>query len=607
MKQRRGKGEKTARKKRDTILSRAPAFSLSLSLSLSLSSLLVIQKSRSRQAKGSRMDASAAGGGPTRAAPGVTAAPAQRQQQQATAPPGTPAAVAANAAPTNGGATATTTTTTPFLSKRSRPWPLFTPEQLADDTPSRRAGISAKRERSFYRSLYSLVREGGQALKLEQRTTTTALLFGFRYFALRSFSKSDRYVVGAAALFLAAKARDELRALEAVAVACLKVRAAQGGGPGGNGGGGKKKGGGAAAAAAQEGAGSVAASPLYTPTPTPGGAGASSSSTLPSPASKTAAAIAAASLGGAAGTGNTSGAEKTLAAQLADKAYMSSFKEAVLTAERALLYALGFELDLELPHDALMGSLALLRKSESREVREFWADPKHVQVALSVINDSFRTSLCLMHDWAHLGVGALVAVVDRLGGPQPVVSLGGGGSGGGGSGGGGGGSGGSNDGGGGGGGGAGGGEPRRPRLFWELVPSCSDMTEGHLADIVRIIGEMYEPPAKATTNAAANAAAAGAAAAGGKKRRASGEGGGGGEGGEGADDGDNNNSKRVKTEDGAAPAAAAVVDAAANVKREQQQQQYQGQLRRTRRKKRRRKTNDETRHSAPFLVPSLFS
>ena len=216
------------------------------------------------------------------------------------------------------------------------------------------------------------------ALKLEQRTTTTALLFGFRYFALRSFSKSDRYVVGAAALFLAAKARDELRALEAVAVACLKVRAAQGGGPGG---GGKKNKGGGGGAGTQEGAGSVAASPpkvavqavASLPTPATG----SSSSTLPSPASKT-------SLGGGGVTGGAGekagGQEKTLAAQLADKAYMASFKEAVLTAERALLYALGFELDLELPHDALMGSIALLRKSELPAVADFWADPKHIQV-----------------------------------------------------------------------------------------------------------------------------------------------------------------------------------------------------------------------------------
>lgn len=315
------------------------------------------------------MDAATAGA--AGAAP-AQAAQQRQQQQQATAPPTNAALTAGNATAATA-APSTAPTTTGFLSKRSRPWPLFTPEQLADDTPSRRAGISAKRERSFYRSLYSLIKEGGMALKLEQRTTTTALLFGFRYFALRSFSKSDRYVVGAAALFLAAKARDELRALEAVAVACLKVRAAQGGGPGG---GGKKKGGGGSAGAAQEGAGSVAASPLYTPTalPTPA-TGSSSSSALPSPASK-------ASLGGAEKAAAGGGQEKTLAAQLADKAYMASFKEAVLTAERALLYALGFELDLELPHDALMGSIALLRKSELPAVADFWADPKHIQVTI---------------------------------------------------------------------------------------------------------------------------------------------------------------------------------------------------------------------------------
>jgi len=515
------------------------------------------------------MDAAAASG-LARAGVAAQAQAAQQRQQQATAnAAAATAGGSSGAAAAAGGAGAAAAAVPPpppssssslpphrqrggrgFQSKRSRPWPLLTPEQLADDTPSRRAGIPAKRERAFYRNLYSLVREGGQALCLAQQTTTTALLFGFRYFALRSFSRSDRFVVGAAALFLAAKARDELRPLDAVVVACLKVREAQGGG-------GKKKGGGSAsaAAAAQEGAGSVAASPMHTPTPTlaghggGSGAGAGSSAALPSPASRTAAAIAAASLSGG-GSGPS-----TLAAQLADKAYMGSLKEAVLTAERALLYALGFELDLELPHDALMASLALLRKSGDPAVAAFWADPKHTQVALSFINDSFRTSLCLMHDWAHVGVGALVAVVDKLGGPPPVVD-GGGGSGGVGS---------------------------APRFFWELVPSCGDLTPELLADVVRIISGMYETAAAPAPAAAATAAAP--AGGGGKKRRASGEGGEGRDGGgEGAADGGN---KRARTtEEGAAAAAGpssaaatatAVLDAAAanaDVKQEQQQGQF---------------------------------
>lgn len=523
------------------------------------------------------MDAAAAGG-LARAAPCVAAPAQQAQRQQATvnASATTTTAGGGGAATAGGGGGATAAPQLRggqgFQSKRSRPWPLLTPAQLTDDTPSRRAGIPAKRERAFYRNLYSLVREGGQALNLAQQTTTAALLFGFRYFALRSFSKSDRFVVGAAALFLAAKARDELRPLDAVVTACLKVREAQGGG-------GKKKGGNLAAAAAQDGAGSVAASPMYTPTPTPGGGANSSSSgaaALPSPASRTAAA--AASLGGG-------GGPSTLAAQLADRAYMSSLKEAVLTAERALLYALGFELDLELPHDALMASLALLRKSEDPAVAEFWSRPEHTQVALSFINDSFRTSLCLMHDWAHVGVGALVAVVDKLGGPPPVVDLGTGGASGA--------PGGSSD--------APGGK-RPPRFFWELVPSCGDLTPGLLADVVRIISGMYETSAPA---AAAPAAAneAPAPAGGAKRRRASGEGGGGG--GDGDDDDDIN--KRVKTEDGTAAAAgpspAATATATAAVDATNVVKQEQGQL--FRRKRRgRRKAKTRTALSA-FRRPSF--
>ena len=543
-----------------------------------------------------KMDAAAAAAAATggnRAAAG-SAAPAQHRQQQqasgptANAPPSTTtttAGAAATAKPTT-----STSSPTPFQSKRSRPWPLLTASQLADDTPSRRAGIPAKRERAFYRNLYSLIREGGQALALAQQTTTTALLFGFRYFALRSFSKSDRFVVGAAALFLAAKARDELRPLDAVVTACLKVREAQGGGGGGKKG--KKGGGSGGGGNNAEGAGSVAASPLYsTPTPTPGHASSSSTTTtttttLPSPASRTAAAISAASLSG---SGSGPAPPSTLSAQLADKAFMSSLKEAVLTAERALLYALGFELDLELPHDALMASLAFLRKSESAEVAEFWADPKHTQVALSFINDSFRTSLCLMHDWAHVGVGALVAVVDKLGGPPPVVSLGGGG--------------------GSGGSGSGGGDDdsskkkkKQPRYFWELVPSCSDLTPELLNDVVRIISGMYEtaPPAANADNAPAGAAAGASrkrgAEEGGEEDGQGDDGGGGNEGGD--------KKKRSRTEEGAAGPSSAV-SAPANVVK--QGQCCSRGCARKRKRSRRRKQKRKSRRRRSFASVSCPS
>ena len=256
--------------------------------------------------------------------------------------------------------TAPTPAVRPHRRKPSCPWPLLTPDALANDTPSRRAGVPLKSERKFYRNVFAIVRDAGAALHLASPTVTAALLFAFRYFAVRSFSKSDRFVVATASVFLAAKARDELRPLDAVLAACLRVRAGAGGGS-------------KAAKGKKGGDGDEA-----------GG--------MPPP---------------------------SVDSLLADPAYMASLRDAVLTAERAILYALGFELDVEPPQEALLRSLALLRQSDDAAVASFWADPKHTQLALNFISDSFRTTLCLTHDWAHIGAGAVAAVVAITGGPPP--------------------------------------------------------------------------------------------------------------------------------------------------------------------------------------------
>ena len=52
----------------------------------------------------------------------------------------------------------------------------------------------------------------------------TAQLFLHRYYAVKSMQRNDRFIVGCACLFLAAKVEDEPRALEDVAKWCYKIR-----------------------------------------------------------------------------------------------------------------------------------------------------------------------------------------------------------------------------------------------------------------------------------------------------------------------------------------------------------------------------------------------
>ena len=290
----------------------------------------------------------------------------------------------------------------PERRRRSCPWPTFTDAQLRDDTPSRRDGVPAAREKKFWRSVQVLVRSAGQeALRLSPPTVITAFLFAARYFALRSYARNDRFVIGTAALFLATKVGDEPRALEAVLRACLASRDAAGMGKGGKAG---AKGSAAAAASASE-----------------------------------------------------------TAAHLADPAYLASLRDAVLTAERALLYALGFELELELPYAAFFGGIDKVRRAGSPADAAFWADVSHVQLGLNFINDSFRTQLCLMTDWRFIGVGAVAKVCAHVGRPCPEVE----------------------------------GKP-----FW--AAQCPDLTAEGLEEVVRTISSVYQAaPAAGGKKAAA--------------------------------------------------------------------------------------------------------
>lgn len=100
---------------------------------------------------------------------------------------------------------------------------LFTKEQLKN-SPSRQCGLKAQKEFSFRQQATFLIQDMGMKLHVSQRTINTAIVYMQRFYMLQSFTKCHKNDLCPAALFLAAKAEEEPRALEdvlKVSHACL--------------------------------------------------------------------------------------------------------------------------------------------------------------------------------------------------------------------------------------------------------------------------------------------------------------------------------------------------------------------------------------------------
>mmetsp|Transcript_35507 Transcript_35507/g.104976 ORF Transcript_35507/g.104976 Transcript_35507/m.104976 type:complete len:368 (-) Transcript_35507:56-1159(-) len=81
----------------------------------------------------------------------------------------------------------------------------------------------------------------------------------------------------------------------------------------------------------------------------------------------------------------------------AELAYLNGAKEQILMAERALLYTLGFDLNIEYPHRFLLKFLADLDSMPGGgKLDECLPGTRELfQSAWNLMNDSFRTTLCL--------------------------------------------------------------------------------------------------------------------------------------------------------------------------------------------------------------------
>ncbi|GAX77418.1 hypothetical protein CEUSTIGMA_g4863.t1 [Chlamydomonas eustigma] len=88
----------------------------------------------------------------------------------------------------------------------------------------------------------------------------------------------------------------------------------------------------------------------------------------------------------------------------AHKEYMESLKEQVLMAERAVLYALDFNLHIEHPHATILSELGKLDIMDSSSNQDYRNIP---QMAWNFINDSFRTIISLQYEPRILAISAI--------------------------------------------------------------------------------------------------------------------------------------------------------------------------------------------------------
>ncbi|XP_050364274.1 cyclin-T1-3 [Argentina anserina] len=102
-----------------------------------------------------------------------------------------------------------------------RKW-YFTKQEI-EDSPSRRDGISTKKE-SHLRSLYcSFLQEIGMKLKVPQLTISSAMMLCHQFYMRQSHAKNGWQTVATASIFLACKAEDTPRYLNDVVVVAYEM------------------------------------------------------------------------------------------------------------------------------------------------------------------------------------------------------------------------------------------------------------------------------------------------------------------------------------------------------------------------------------------------
>ncbi|CBN74652.1 Cycline T [Ectocarpus siliculosus] len=99
---------------------------------------------------------------------------------------------------------------------------LYTVDQIRN-SPSRKDGVSEALENDYRRKTGLFIKAAGKELELPVDAVATALVFFHKFFMLHSFQKHERFFVGSACLFLAAKVEESSKRVEQVMSKSWKV------------------------------------------------------------------------------------------------------------------------------------------------------------------------------------------------------------------------------------------------------------------------------------------------------------------------------------------------------------------------------------------------
>ncbi|KAM2995022.1 hypothetical protein FF2_042033 [Malus domestica] len=103
-----------------------------------------------------------------------------------------------------------------------RKW-YFTREEIEDHSPSRRDGISLKKESQLRNSYCSFLQAIGMKLKVSQTTIACAMVLCHRFYMRQSHAKNDWQTIATSSFFLACKVRETPRFLKDVVVVAFEM------------------------------------------------------------------------------------------------------------------------------------------------------------------------------------------------------------------------------------------------------------------------------------------------------------------------------------------------------------------------------------------------
>ncbi|GAB2266591.1 hypothetical protein Dimus_001585 [Dionaea muscipula] len=96
-------------------------------------------------------------------------------------------------------------------------------DEIDKCSPSRKDGIDVLHETRLRHSYCAFIQSLGMRLQLPQTTIGTAMVFCHRFFLRRSHASHDRFLIGTAALFLAAKSEETQCPLDAVLTTSIEI------------------------------------------------------------------------------------------------------------------------------------------------------------------------------------------------------------------------------------------------------------------------------------------------------------------------------------------------------------------------------------------------